>query len=602
MAKLKLFPPRERLERRIYYEELGEVPRLTLLDRFDMFAYSLFGGFAKRYVDFFEYEKVIRRSGFYVNPVVYISRITLITLLSVPFGVIFLASALLLSLPILFKVVLAVVGVMLPFIVFITGYIYPWSAMSSRNSEVANELPYVAAYLTTMARGGISPVRSLKRLAESKLFPAIEKEARRMLRDVELFGEDPYTAIENVARYHPNTQFRDFLLGYVSTIRTGGDVIHYLETKTQALFEARGVELRKAAERMEAFTDLFVSSTVILGISFYVFFMISAIFPAGGWGGVTQLFLFLYVAMPMITVMILWFIHLTQPRTPIKLSEPFTIAAMFIPAAISAFLLLSLLDGSYVALFTLSPVGEDIVSLARNLTVAMIIPCIPGAIVYALISRWQMGFEEAVAEFLRDITEIRKTGMSPERSIIYAAGRSYGKFSKIARKIATYLSWGQPLTKAVEEITRKIRSWITVVTLRFLSDAIAVGGGSVLTLDTLSIFTAQINLLNRELKGKLRPYLIMPYVGSVISTASTLLVLNFMIETVSAGGLVKTTVNVWFIAMVFVLGLVLNAWLMGMAAGKISETYISAGFKHAIVLLIVTYLTIWAIFEFVILT
>ena len=452
-----------------------------------------------------------------------------------------------------------------------------------------------------MARGGISPIRSLKRLAETKLFPTIEKEAKRILRDVELFGEDPYTAIENVARYHPNSNFRDFMLGYVSTIRTGGDVIHYLETKTQSLFEARSVELRKAAERMEAFTDLFVSSTVILGISFYVFFMISAIFPAGGWGGVTQLFIFLYVAMPLITLLILWFIHVSQPRAPIGLTEPCIIAVMFIPAAVSTFLLLSLLDGSYIALFTLSPVGDDIIFLARNLTIALIIPCIPGAVTYALISRWQMGFEEAVAEFLRDITEIRKTGMSPERSIIYAAGRSYGKFSRIARKMASYLSWGLPLTKAVIEITKRIKSWVTVVTLNFLSDAIAVGGGSVLTLDTLSLFTTQINLINKELKGKLRPYLIMPYVGSIISTAATLLVLNFMIETISASGLVRTTVNVWFIALVFVLGLVINAWLMGMAAGKISETYISAGFKHAIILLVVTYLTIWAIFKFVIL-
>ena len=54
-----------------------------------------------------------------------------------------------------------------------------------------------------MASGGIPPYMSFKRLTEVELLPATRKESRSLIRDVEIFGVDPLSALEKAAKYKP---------------------------------------------------------------------------------------------------------------------------------------------------------------------------------------------------------------------------------------------------------------------------------------------------------------------------------------------------------------------------------------------------------------
>ena len=55
--------------------------------------------------------------------------------------------------------------------------------------------------------------------------------------------------------------------------------------------------------------------------------------------------------------------------------------------------------------------------------------------------------EQGVTNFLRDLTEVRKTGLSPEKCIESLSKRDYGTFSKELRKISSEISWGIPIKK-----------------------------------------------------------------------------------------------------------------------------------------------------------
>jgi archaellum biogenesis protein FlaJ (TadC family) len=75
-------------------------------------------------------------------------------------------------------------------------------------------------------------------------------EAREIIKDVEIFGTDPLTALELLQKRIPLDIFRDFLSGYASTVIIGGDIGHFLERKAEEIFKTRALRVKAAAERL----------------------------------------------------------------------------------------------------------------------------------------------------------------------------------------------------------------------------------------------------------------------------------------------------------------------------------------------------------------
>ncbi|RLG59603.1 hypothetical protein DRN86_03980, partial [Candidatus Geothermarchaeota archaeon] len=116
----------------------------------------------------------------------------------------------------------------LPVITLIVGIMIPKFLLYNRASNLDAEVPYAAAYISAMSTGGISPYVSIQRLKKVDLLPQLSKSAERISVDVQIMGMDPVTAIERSAKALPSAEYRDLLLGYASTLRTGGDVVHFL--------------------------------------------------------------------------------------------------------------------------------------------------------------------------------------------------------------------------------------------------------------------------------------------------------------------------------------------------------------------------------------
>ncbi len=95
----------------------------------------------------------------------------------------------------------------LPAYILIGFILIPMSKASERASNLEREIPFAAAYISVMASGGIAPYTSFKRLAEVEMMPAMRAEAREIIKDVEIFGIDPLTAIENAAKKRTHLTF-----------------------------------------------------------------------------------------------------------------------------------------------------------------------------------------------------------------------------------------------------------------------------------------------------------------------------------------------------------------------------------------------------------
>lgn len=573
--------------------------KLTFSDFIDIVAITYFGRWAGKLVRAFELDQAIRRAGLPYYPVMYAARALLFTFISLALALYFSLIILLSALPIAFKIILVFFLLMTPVLVFSYFLAYPSAKAGERRNGVESELPFFAAYLATMARGGVSISQVLDRVSKLKVFKAMRKEASMVIRDVNMFGKDPIEALEANALDHPSYLYRDFILGYVTTVRTGGDVLHYLEIRTQDVFNRRMADLKLIAERMSMFTEMYITVAVIMTLVFYIFFTISAIFPAGKFAGISGLLLFSFAVLPLMTFVILYLIHAGQPKSPIAFKAPYR-ALIFLgfPAAIASFPILFYLTGAYRIFETVDK--RAIIGLDLTLALTLVALSLPPAFYHVSENRRTRGLARATASFLRDLAEVRKTGLSPERSIIAVVQeRSYGPLDRIVKRLAAALIMGFDVEQALRRVLRGIKNWILLANMRFLSDSIMVGGGSPETLDALARYAFNLVELEEELRKRLRPYIAMPYLGAILVSAASLLVLGFTVKglglTAGTGGAGLaglgggvTPEEMARVALYLSLGSIFNSWLMGLVAGKIQDTRLSAGFLHAIILTILS--------------
>ena len=571
----------------------------------DRLSLALFSRAAMGLARTFELENSIARAGLDAYPQLYAARLLFYTFTSLFAALLIVALVIPTPLPLPLKIALAVPAAMTPVIVFAVGLTYPSIKASSRENGVNSELPFFAAYLTTMAYGGVPPERIIEKVAGLRIFKAIREEARRILRDIKVFGLDPLSAIERNAYQHPSRRYREFMLGYVTTVRTGGDVLHYLELRTQDLFRERAQELSSVAERISMIVEAYITLAVVMTLVLYIFFIVSAILPTGGFGGVQGIVLYSYLGMPLLTVVMLVVIDSVQPKAPIYHREPYAMLAISLPiGVIAGFILFAILGGT--EMFTRGEITlRHIVATSISMMIGLSIVNAGPVYSYMRIVRQERRIHHAVANFLRDLTEVRKTGLSPERSIILLSDRDYGVLTPVIRRIAGALSLGLYIERAVRRAVRGYRDWLMLASLRFLIDAIEVGGGTPQTLDALARYSHALAELTDELKRRLRPFIAMPYFGAILIVVTSILVITMLIQSIGAitgalgggaatiGGLrlAITKHDVAFLLLTTITGSIINAWFMGLVAGKIQELTTAAGFIHSTLLVIVTTIT-----------
>jgi len=549
---------------------------LPLLNKLEGWSYRLFGRMAPAFLkNVFEFKDYLQRAGIKIYPETYVSLMFFVTLLTMPISI---AAIILIY---FFRFLPLIFLVPLPLFVMIGFILIPMSRAGERAATLEREMPFAATYISVMASGGISPYTSFKRLAEVELLPATRKEAREIIKDVEIFGVDPLTAIEKAAKNHPLDMFRDFLGGYASTVIIGGDITHFLETKAEEIFRARAVRVKMAAERLGTLLESFIIIMVLMSLCFYILFSVEAIYSTGV-SSYSGMILYTYVFTPMLSLMFIYLAHSMQPKTPITDMRPYKAFAICCGVAAVVFVLLTNALGMIE--FSFMRGIQQFVDLPTAVAVTLFITVAPPAVVHVKISKKQESMEKGVASFLRDLTEIRKTGLSPEKCIESLSDRDYGEFSRELRKISSEISWGLPVRKVIMDFVKRTRSWITQIVMFLLVETIDVGGGTISMIESLTRFNTLTQEVEKQKKMAVRPYVMIPYFSAILLVATTVMTLSFTsvtLETTQSQGMDTSQMTLLFTA-----STIMHSYLIGMVAGKISEESVAAGFKHSAVLVL----------------
>ena len=554
---------------------------MPFLEALEAWSFRIFGRlaptFLKHIVAFKDY---LERAKIKIYPETYVSLMLFIAVLTIPVTII---SILILYfyafIPVIFLVPL-------PVYVMIGFLLIPLSRAGERASNLEREMPFAAAYISVMASGGIAPYTSFKRLAEVELMPAMRSEAREIIKDVEIFGIDPLTAIENAAKRNPLDIFKDFLAGYASTVIIGGDIGHFLERKAEDIFKTRALRVKAAAERLGMLLETFIIVMVLMSLCFYILFSVESIYSVGI-SMYSGIILYTYLFTPMLSLMFIYLAHSMQPKTPVVEMRPYKVFGLCSIVGILLLLLLTNFFG-YMQLPFFSQL-QTIIDLPVAIAIALFVATAPAAIVHQRVSSKRNSMEQGINSFLRDLTEVRKTGLSPEKCIESLSNRDYGEFSKELRKISSEISWGVPVRKVIMDFVKRTKSWMSQLVMFLLVETIDVGGGTIAMIESLARFNNLTQEVEKEKKMAVRPYIMMPYFAAILLVATTTMMIGFTSGTLGVAATGQTK-DLGPMITTFVTSAIFHSYLIGIVAGKISEESVAAGFKHAAILVIIAVL------------
>jgi len=299
-------------------------------------------------------------------------------------------------------------------------------------------------------------------------------------------------------------------------------------------------------------------------------------------------YLLIFVIMPSISLLFMVVAHKARKSTLISLRPVYR--KVIVPAVIA------LAFGIIVTFLPQLQFVTETVGLPVIVTVCLIIVSVPSAIAYHQVAVVNFAAEESMPSFLRDVTEARKIGLSPEKSIIHASKRNgYGRFSGLLELVRSQIEWGVALKKIFANVRKKIQSWPVLVHFFILIETIEVGGGSSNALEILAEYSEKNKDIEMNKRSLLKPYIILAFVWSVlIALTTTIVALTiYVLAQISLPGMAKASFDAMEMQItLFSVGIILQTWMSGFFIGKINEGTFAAGFKYSAMLAATAYVSL----------
>jgi flagellar protein FlaJ len=459
---------------------------------------------------------------------------------------------------------------------------------SEEKDEIESELPFVVMLFTLLATSGVSLYESWKRLRNASLLPRFQKEADEVVRQVEVLGKDPLTAMYELTEKTGSRLYRDFLGGFISSIKSGGKVADYMQSKLRTIFELRSKAMTRSTEKIATLVEGYSVMLIVILCVYILYVLLSSTASLELMAGISIptspiiAYLVIFLLMPLISIIFMLVAHNIQKSTLLNLKSLYKKAIIPLAGSMGLFLV-----------FILVPALSNSLGLPLLLTACLTIGVLPGAIQYYKITRVNYNAEKSLPSFLRDITESQKTGISPEKSIIHATKRrDYGRFSQFLELIRSQIEWGVSLKDIFENFKQKIHSWPVLVNFMMMVETIEVGGGPVRALELLSEYSEKEFEIQDNKRALLRPYVILAFVWSIlIALTTTIVTMTMYILTKLATPSLYEIMSAELSGQIglFSLGIIFQCWISGFFIGKISEGNFAAGLKYAALLAITAY-------------
>jgi len=242
---------------------------------------SLFSNLSNKLINkgrFRGLKKSLKKGDFLILLTSYISMIFFTSLISIFFAVIVMLFFLFFSLGLetpfislvdfsetsIFIRLLQVIWIipLIPIFVFLVMLYYPSTEKSTLEQKIDYELPFAAIQMSAIAGANLEPSNIFRIIALSKDYPSIQKEAKKLLNQINLYGYDLVNALRNSAMASPSKNWADLLNGISTTIRSGGSLALFLNKRAEILLFEYRLKMEKAIRSAETLMNIYISVVI----------------------------------------------------------------------------------------------------------------------------------------------------------------------------------------------------------------------------------------------------------------------------------------------------------------------------------------------------
>jgi len=255
-----------------------------------------------------------------------------------------------------------------------------------------------------------------------------------------------------------------------------------------------------------------------------------------------------------------------------------------------------------------SIVGTFILGLNLPLTwdqlivVGLMIAFFPPAAMEYLDLRWQRGIDNNIPRLLREIAESGRTGLTLIRAIEVSADRDYGPLTPELKRLLAKISWGATLEEAMKAFAERTRTKLSQRVSTLIIEVSRSGGDTQEIMEQVNRHVNELQTIDRERYSQMRPYAVVVYVAFGVFLFADIILIRTFFEPMAAihaqalaaggGGIFGGPgLNMAALNETLFHATVIEGILGGLIAGKMSEAHLGAGLKHALMLLLITFVS-----------
>jgi len=216
--------------------------------------------------------------------------------------------------------------------------------------------------------------------------------------------------------------------------------------------------------------------------------------------------------------------------------------------------------------------------------------------------------EKRLPDFLRDVAEAGRFGMTLSKAIVSSSKGEYGRMTPEIRRMASQISWGVSATEAMVLFAKRVDTPLVHRVTGLVIKASAAGGNIADVLTMSSVDTKESQNLFQERKTTMSTYVMVIYIAFFVFLV-TVLILNTtflprMEEVTKSSGLsdvdisdAPTTVTISAESIPKIRELYLYAALVhavgdGILAGVITNGKVANGLKHSFVMVMAAWVVL----------
>ncbi len=196
-------------------------------------------------------------------------------------------------------------------------YGYPIYRADAVKRQLEDELPFTTGYMAILTSAGVSPESVFKSISALPVPLAMSSQAKDVVRDVNLFGSDVISALQEASKHTPSERYRELVEGFISTIHSGGNLSSYLRGKSTQYMKLKRINLKKYSDTLSMLAEFYVAILLTGPLMMVIMLTVMAMLGGGGLGMLSPdllLNLLTYIAIPLGAIVFLIILDASSPK------------------------------------------------------------------------------------------------------------------------------------------------------------------------------------------------------------------------------------------------------------------------------------------------